>query len=105
MFKTLQAETQLEKSVHRKNHRSKIVQGFSSDVYLLMILRSVAQLAISSCGFRYVIQGLLCAGLRGFHSSEPQNFVGSAEPMEPTLTGPLTIFEHVLSVVLCIFRA
>ena len=50
---------------------------------------SGAQLAISACGFRYVIQGLLYAVLRGFHSSEPQNFVGSAEPMEPTLTGPL----------------
>ena len=50
---------------------------------------SGALLAISACGFRYVIQGLLSASLEGFHSSEPQNFVGSAEPMEPTLTRPL----------------
>ena len=52
-----------------------------------------AQLAISACGFRYVIQGLLRAGLKGFYSSEPRNFVGSAEPMEPTLTGPLQCAE------------
>ena len=53
--------------------------------------RPGAPLAISACGFRYVIHGLLRVGLKGFHSSEPQNFVGSAEPMEPTLTGPLRI--------------
>ena len=55
------------------------------------MLNAGAPLAISACGFPYVIQGILSAGLKGFHSIEPQNFVGSAEPMEPTLTGPLDL--------------
>ena len=66
-----------------------------------------APLAISACGFRYVIQDLLRAGLKGFHSSEPNNFVGSAEPMEPTLTGPLSPFVALhcedVSKVVCIY--
>ena len=53
------------------------------------LLHTGAQLAISACGFRYVIHGLLRVGLKGFHSSEPQNFVCSVEPMEPTLMGLL----------------
>ena len=50
---------------------------------------SGAALEISACGFLYVIQGLLKGGSKGFHNSKPQIFVGSAEPMEPTLTWPL----------------
>ena len=57
--------------------------------------------------FSYVIQGFLRSGFKGFHSSEPQNFVGSAEPMEPTLTGPLSPFVALhcedVSKVVCIY--
>ena len=52
---------------------------------------SGALLANSACGFRYVILGLLRAVVKEFHNSEPQNFVGSAETMEPTLTRLLLI--------------
>ena len=46
-------------------------------------------LEISACGFCYIIQGLLKGGSKWFHNFEPQNFVGSAQPMEPTVTWSL----------------
>ena len=61
------------------------------------IIFAAAALEISACGFRYIIQGLLKGGSKGFHKSNPHNFVGSTEPMEPTLMLPLPCINGLLA--------